>query len=80
MGAADACIGIIGKSFALDPSDKDRARARIAQASRLANLLPIFTLEYPRDISFLPQVRKAVIDALGFGRATGLHQNDQVSG
>ena len=67
MGAADACIGIVSQSFALDPSDKVRARSRIEQASRLANALPTFALDYPRDISALPQVRQAIADALGFG-------------
>ena len=76
MGAADACIGVVTQSFALDPSDKVRACSRIEQASRLANALPAFALDYPREISALPQVRQAISDALGFGRSTGLQQED----
>lgn len=70
MTAADACIGIISKSFGLDPSDKLRARSRVEQASRLANALPTFRLDYQRDISTLPQVRQAIVDALRFGGST----------
>lgn len=80
MGAADACIGIVSKSFALDPSDKLRARNRIEQASHLANALPAFALDYPREISALPQVRQAIAAALGFGRSTRLQPEDQLSG
>lgn len=67
VGAADACIGIVSKSFALDPSDKVRARSRIEQAGRLANALPIFALDYPRDFASLPQVREAIAAALDSG-------------
>lgn len=67
VGAADACIGIVSKSFALDPSDTVRARSRIEQAGRLANALPTFALDYPRDISALPQVRQAIAEALSLG-------------
>ena len=67
VGAADACIGIVSKSFALDPSDTVRARGRIEQAGRLASALPIFALDYPRDFASLPQVRQAIVDALDLG-------------
>ena len=71
VGAADACIGIVGKSFALDPSDKDRARARIGQASRLATAVPIFALDFPREISLLPQVRQAIAGTIAHARRAG---------
>lgn len=71
MGAADACIGIVGKSFALDPSDKDRARARVAQASHLATALPIFALDFPREISVLSQVRQAIAGTIAGTRQAG---------
>ena len=68
MSAAEACMGLVSKSFALNPSDKDRARGRIQQASRVANTLPAYALCYPRKISSLPQVREAIIDAVAVGR------------
>ena len=71
MGAADACIGIVGNSFALDPSDKCRARSRIEQASRLATALPIFALDFPREISLLPQVRKVIAGTIAHARRAG---------
>lgn len=64
ISAADACIGIVGKSFALDPSDKERARTRLVQVSRLANAIPTFSLAYPRKMSALPEVRQAIATAL----------------
>lgn len=67
MSAADACMGLVSKSFALNPSDKDRARGRIGQASRVANTLPAYALNYPRMMSSLPQVREAIFDALAVG-------------
>lgn len=67
MTEAEACMGLVSKSFALDPSDKDRARARIEQASRVANTLPAYALSYPRNMSSLPKVREAIIDALAVG-------------
>ena len=71
MTAAEACMGLVSKSFALDPSDKDRARARIEQASRVANTLPAYALSYPRNMSSLPKVREVIIDALsGVGLPT----------
>ena len=80
MGAADACIGLVSQSFALDPSDTLRARSRIEQAARLTAALPVFALDYPRDFASLPQVRQAIVAALGGGHATGLQCQDQVSG
>ena len=67
MSRAEACMGLVSKSFALDPSDKDRARGRIEQASRVANTLPAYALSYPRKISSLPKVRDAIIGALAVG-------------
>ena len=64
ISAADACIGIVGTSFALDPSDKERARTRLVQVSRLANAIPTFSLAYPRKMSALPEVREAIGEAL----------------
>lgn len=72
MSAAEACMGLVSKSFALDPSDKDRARGRIEQAGRVANTLPAYALSYPRKLSSLPQVREAIIDALAVGRLRNL--------
>lgn len=67
VSAAEACMGLVSKSFALNPSDKNRARARIEQAARVANTLPAYALSYPRKMSSLPQVREAIIDALAVG-------------
>ena len=65
MSASDACIGMISKSFALDPSDNVRARSRLEQAGRFANTVPIFALDYPREFASLPQVRREIAAALG---------------
>jgi hypothetical protein len=63
LTAAQACIGIIENSFALDPTDRDRARKRLELASRLANELPAFWISYPREFARLGEVRQVILSA-----------------
>lgn len=64
LSAAEACVTIVRNSFSLDPTDIDRSRQRLQEASRLANAVPAFRLSYPRDYARLPEVRDAVIEHL----------------
>jgi hypothetical protein len=57
---AEACMTIIANSFALDPTDKDRAREKLAKAATLANTVPIWELRYPRDYARLPEVHRTM--------------------
>lgn len=64
LSAAQSCMAIVENSFALDPTDRDRARQRLEHASRLANKLPAFSLSYPRDFARLGEVRQAILSAV----------------
>jgi hypothetical protein len=64
MSPAETCMGIIGHSFSLDPTDLDRAQKKLAAASALATNVPAFELCYPRTFTRLPDVRDAVCCAL----------------
>jgi len=61
---AEACMAIVENSFALDPTDPQRARQRLKAASDLARQVPAFALSYPRDYARLPEVRDAILGAL----------------
>jgi len=63
MTATEACMGLVSQSFALDPTDRKRAAARLERASKLASKVPAFALSYPRDFSRLVDVH-ATIKAL----------------
>ena len=64
LSIAEACMALIDNSFALDPSDVDRARAKLREASRLAGAVPAFAIAYPRDYMRLPDVRAAMVAQL----------------
>lgn len=59
---AETCMAFLENSFALDPSDTARARERMEQASALANAVPAFEIDYPRDYARLPEVRQTILD------------------
>ena len=61
---AEACIALIENSFALDPTDIERARDRLAKASEVARAIPAFEIFYPRDYERLPAVRSAILAKL----------------
>lgn len=61
---AEACMSLVESGFALDPTDLDRARNRMKQASELANAVPAFELSYPRDYARLREVREVVLSQL----------------
>ena len=56
-----ACMAIVENSFALDPTDPERAQFRLERASALAMQVPVLEISYPRDYDRLPEVREAVI-------------------
>lgn len=64
LSIADACMAIVENSFALDPTDPQRARLRLEAASDLARKVPAFALSYPRDYERLPLVRRAMLSVL----------------
>ncbi len=64
MSAGKASIACIANSFALDPTDLDRARVKLERASALAFHIPVFELNFPRDYSRLTQVHAAILAQL----------------
>jgi hypothetical protein len=54
---------MIRESFALDPCDTHRAAQRLRLASRAAELIPAFALDYPRDYGSLGEVGRTVLAA-----------------
>ena len=50
----------VSNSFLLDIKDKDLLARHFDWTHRIANQLPTFSLDYPRDYGMLPQVRDAV--------------------
>jgi hypothetical protein len=63
MRPAEACMALIENSFALDPTDKEKARDRLVIASDLATSVPAFELSYPRDYARLEDVRVTLVEA-----------------
>lgn len=64
LSASEACMALVENAFALDPADTRQAHARLVQASALARSVPSFAIEYPRDYSWLPAVRAAMLARL----------------
>ena len=63
MRPAETCMALIENSFALDPTDKARARDKLVKASDLAAAVPAFELSYPRDYARLDDVRRILVEA-----------------
>jgi hypothetical protein len=58
--AREASIAILANSFQLDVTDRTRSAALFASATEISEILPVFTLRYPRDYQRLEEVRRAV--------------------
>ena len=63
MRPAEACMALIENSFALDPTDRERARTKLQVAAALADSVPAFELSYPREYGRLGDVRRVLIEA-----------------
>jgi hypothetical protein len=61
MGGAEACIGLVENSFALDPTNVFRAQERLRCAAALTNAARIYAIAYPRDYAFLAEVCQRII-------------------
>ena len=68
LSRAEACMAMVENSFALDPTDRGRARQRLERASQLAHAVPAFVIDYPRDYARLPAVREAILSAVAGDR------------
>lgn len=61
LSKRDACMELVRNSFQLDVSDQKEAVKLFAEASVVAEQLPVFALSYPRDFSRLPAVHEAIL-------------------
>jgi hypothetical protein len=56
-----ACMAIIGNSFQLDITDRRSLANAFANASRIAEHLPVFSLCFPHDFACLPELHEAIL-------------------
>ncbi|MCB0153671.1 MAG: hypothetical protein KDJ52_25920 [Anaerolineae bacterium] len=64
ISTRDAFVELFKYTFRLDITNRKSITQEFERLSQLASLLPIYRLTYPRDMSFLPIVRKAILEDL----------------
>jgi hypothetical protein len=64
LPARDGCMAVVANSFQLDPADPGRTRRLLADAAALTATVPVLSLHYPRDFACLPDVVRAVEQAV----------------
>ena len=64
LGTGDACMEVIGNSFAIDPKAAGPAKKRMDAAAKLVATVPCFSLSYPRTYARLPDVQRAILDVV----------------
>ena len=65
MSKADAFDSWLKNSFSLDREDATATARQFDRIAHLADSIPIFHLNYPRDYDYLPRVRAAILTHLG---------------
>ncbi|TRD11653.1 hypothetical protein FGU71_07090 [Erythrobacter insulae] len=64
LRSAAALPALMPHAFILDVEDRPRLRGHFDRLADLADRVPVYTLDYPREYSALPQVRAAILEAL----------------
>lgn len=64
MSPAESVMAIITNSFALNPTEPGFAVANLHRASALAEHVPAFELNYPRNYEILTSVHQAIFNKL----------------
>lgn len=62
LSPAALCMALVTNSFSLDPTDLAAASRKLGDAGQVAEHVPAFSLDYPRDFALLPAVRAAIVD------------------
>jgi hypothetical protein len=62
LSAREVCLGILANSFELDPTDGTAASRRLDQAAKIANLVPGYSLSFPRSFGRLTEVCTFVLN------------------
>jgi hypothetical protein len=60
MTSTDALAALINHSFFLDAEDRARMARHFEAVAQLAETVPVFALDYPRDYDALPGVTRAI--------------------
>jgi hypothetical protein len=60
MAERDALAELVDHSFFLDADDRDRMARHFETVAQLAETIPVFALDYPRDYDALPRVVEAI--------------------
>ncbi|MBC8254062.1 MAG: hypothetical protein H8E35_08535 [Ardenticatenia bacterium] len=68
MKSSEAFLELVNASFRLDTTDRNRNRRAFEHTDQAVSALAVFRLSFPREISFLPSVREAVLEHLAGGR------------
>lgn len=63
-GGADAATALFSQCFKLDITDRGHLADLFGRSCRLAASVPVYRLDYPRDLAALPSVGRAVRDVL----------------
>ena len=64
LSSAEVCMALVGNSFSLNPADLRRAGEKLRKAGVIAEHVPAFSLDYPRDYDLLPTVCAAVLKSV----------------
>ncbi len=67
IGEAEALSSLMNCCFILDAEDKHRLRAHFDRLADLVREVPCFSLDYPRDYAYLPEVAAAILDHAASG-------------
>ena len=65
LSAAEVCMALVSNSFSLNPADLRLAGEKMRKAGLVAERVPAFSLDYPRDFGCLPLARAAVLELAG---------------
>lgn len=57
----DGCVALVTNSFELDPTEDVGAMRRFGQASEIANVIPAYSLSFPRNFAHLDHVCDAIL-------------------
>ena len=64
LSPAEVCMALVANSFSLNPADLGLAGEKLSKAGLIAERVPAFALDYPRDYGVLPAVRAAVLESV----------------
>ena len=64
LSPAEVCMALVANSFSLNPADLRLAGEKLRKAGLIAEHVPAFSLDYPRDFDSLPAVRAAVLESV----------------